>query len=52
MSNSLDTNTVDSFAALETRAAVGNMGIEGSITPPCKRLKANTLRTTRCLIAC
>jgi len=33
MSNSLDTNTVDSFAALETRAAVGNMGFEGSITP-------------------
>ena len=42
MSNSLDTNTVDSFAALEARAAVGNMGIEGSITPP-KWFKINNI---------
>ena len=34
MSNSLDTNTVYSFAALETRAAVGGMGFEGKYYPP------------------
>ncbi len=34
MSNSLDTNTVASFAAQDIRAAVRNLGIEGTLTPP------------------
>ena len=36
MSNSLDTKTVASFAALGTRAAVGNMAFSEAITPPRK----------------